>query len=259
MPDNAPCCIIGAHPQAESINAELKLGEGIRGIAARHNLSRSTLSDHKTRCLHLRALGQPAKRPADTASTKATDATSDAPTPPAQPADSPRTAAPPADASGQAKPKRKMGRPTECTPEMTAAIATDIERGMTLDDAAALNGINPSTLYEWRNRGDEGEQPYSDFAKAIAQARAKARATALANVRSGVLPSMAPDWKAEAWWLERMYPDEFGAQAAVAVKVEKELGAMLDTLKQNLDADTYHKVLGALAGENSGGEAGGGA
>lgn len=156
------------------------------------------------------------------------------------------------------KATRGPGRPTSLTPEVQAAIVADVEAGVKFEDAALANGIAEKTLYAWVARGNEkGEEPYRGFSQALTRARATAKANALRNVRAGMLPSKEPtaDWKAEAWFLERTFPNEYGPQQAVAAKVQKELDAALDLLKAKLAPDVYDQVLNALAEEDSEGTA----
>ncbi len=152
---------------------------------------------------------------------------------------------------------RRIGRPTDLTPELQASIVKTVQDGNTLDDAAALNGISPSALYDWKSRGNRGEEPFAQFSDAITQARAFAKSEAIRNVREGVYLNGQKDWKAEAWYLERMFPDQFGPQAAVHVRLEKELSSTLDKLQKSLDPDVYHQVLTALAAETGSEPAGG--
>jgi hypothetical protein len=71
-----------------------------------------------------------------------------------------------------------------------------------------------------------------------------------------MLPSKEPnaDWKAEAWFLERTFPHDYGPNAVVHTKVEGELNGALDRLQQNLAPDVYNLVLAALSGQTSRGE-----
>lgn len=157
------------------------------------------------------------------------------------------------------KAPRGPGRPTSLTPEVQAAIVADVEAGVKFEDAALANGIALSTLKLWLQKADAGDERYKDFSAALTRARATAKANALRNVRAGMLPSKEPtaDWKAEAWFLERTFPNEYGPQQAVAAKVQKELDAALDLLKAKLAPDVYDQVLNALAEEDGEGKASG--
>jgi hypothetical protein len=143
-----------------------------------------------------------------------------------------------------------MGRPTLLTPAVQEAVCERLRKGATFEGAAVLSGISYPAFKSWMQKGAAGEEPYQTFQAAVTQAREHAKQEALENVRAGVLNSGMRDWKAESWWLERMYPDEFAPQQAVNVKVEKELDGVLDKLKGALSADAYAAALAAISGIN---------
>jgi hypothetical protein len=148
--------------------------------------------------------------------------------------------------------KKKMGRPTECTPEAIEKIAATVEEGLSLADAAALNGLDENTLKLWQKNARQGREPYSSFLTAVTRARANAKRKAVGGVRSGTMMNGKADWKAEAWWLERFYPGEFGPQQVVAVKVEQELEKVVDRLeavRAKLGEESYNLVCNAILGE----------
>ena len=49
-------CIVCSHPEAEAINKQLREGKPLRDIETEFNVSRSTLSRHKNKCLKLIAI-----------------------------------------------------------------------------------------------------------------------------------------------------------------------------------------------------------
>jgi hypothetical protein len=152
-----------------------------------------------------------------------------------------------------------MGRTSDLTPALQASICKDIEAGNTIATACAINGISQATYYQWLEKGKAGQSPaYVDFLESATQARHRAKANAIAAVRAGVLggPGNKQDWKAEAWFLEKSFPDEFGPQQAVTVKVEKALDETLDKLERKLPPDVYAQVLEAISGEQGGGASG---
>lgn len=145
-----------------------------------------------------------------------------------------------------------MGRPTLLTPELQESICKEIEAGLSFDDAAKLNGVSQASIIIWRRRGAKGEEPYLSFLQASEKARVKAKSDALKNVRAAMQSNGAPDWRGEAWFLERTYPDQYGQQNVVNIKVEKALSEILDKLKAVLLPDQYEKALMALCGEEMG-------
>lgn len=236
-----PCCSVGARADAEAIDAALRAGEGLGTVAKRHGLVKGTLGRHRANCLLMR--GETVTETlAETGYARGETPTLEPETDTAEPTIRPETGVS----------HRGRGRPTDLTPALQEAIAKSIRNGCTMEDAAALNGISLDSLMTWKRKGADGLAPYDKFASAVARARAAAKRKAIREVRRGVMMNGAKDWKAWAWWLERMYPNEFGAQAAVHVKVEQELASALDRLKERLAPDLYVMVLCALAEEAGG-------
>lgn len=154
-----------------------------------------------------------------------------------------------------------MGRPTDCTPDVTARCVAAISEGCTVDDAADLSGISRESVFGWMKRGKTGEEPFLTFFNAVTQARAQAKVEAIKRVREGVTGNGDLDWRASSWLLERQHPAEYGPQQAVNVKVGKAYEEILDKLegiRSQLGEDAYHLVLRAIAGEDGSEAPGGG-
>jgi len=66
----------------------------------------------------------------------------------------------------------RMGRPTACTPEVTADICKALSSGTSLTLAANYAGISLDSVRRWILRGDEGEEPYASFAEQVRKAEA---------------------------------------------------------------------------------------
>lgn len=110
--------------------------------------------------------------------------------------------------------KRPRGRPPKIDeinpldteePKRTRSecIIADVRAGVPAETAAQRAGVSTSAYYEWASR----EEPrYVEFAEAIQVARAHAEAQAVANIRIAA----RNDWRAEAWFLERTRPRQYG-------------------------------------------------
>jgi hypothetical protein len=125
------------------------------------------------------------------------------------------------------------------TPGLQTAIVNAITAGVPIARAAVLAGITQGAVLEWIQRG-EGRHatrpaipPYVEFAEAIARAQAADEARRIARIeqagRGGAVVwrkvtrhkdgaevveerVAPPDWQADAWHLERRYPEEYGRQ-----------------------------------------------
>jgi len=104
---------------------------------------------------------------------------------------------------------RGRGRPTKFTPETRALVTKLLQEGCTRKMAAKIAGIGYSTFMKWlQSSGLE----YMEFRQACEASEA---AFQREQIR-GILDSK--DWKAKAWVLERMFPDEFGKRDKLAVQ-----------------------------------------
>ena len=107
-----------------------------------------------------------------------------------------------------------MGRPTDCTPDVIETIARAVRQGCTYRLACQASGISPQTMATWRQRGEQGEEPYLGFLDALtraegehAQRMAKVLDT-FADGTDGVDARVASD--AAKFMLERRHPRDYG-------------------------------------------------
>lgn len=140
---------------------------------------------------------------------------------------------------------RKMGRPSALAyaPEVGDAIVQNVLAGVPLAIAARAAGIPVATVKSWITRGASGsarDRVFADFATRVADARAKAAVSNIVELRAAsrggqVVASTTevvetvnadgevverrtitretrqrPDWRGNAFWLSRQYPDDFG-------------------------------------------------
>lgn len=173
-----------------------------------------------------------------------------------------------------------MGRPTDLTPEVQEKIVKALRAGNHFSTACEYAGIAVGTGREWLARGQgadwttqKGRSPlpiYAEFADAIKKAMADAEAGALQRIMKAALGGeevktkeiirpdgskvtertvSQPEWTAAAWYLERKHPDKWGRkdEVRVAAKVQEEIDAALEQLREGLPADEYERVLSILA------------
>lgn len=88
-------------------------------------------------------------------------------------------------------------------------ILQTIRDGQPITRAARLCGVNPDSVHRWRQ-----EDP--DFDEAVEEAIE----FQIAVLTRKVDQASDTDWKAAAWRLERLRPDEFGAKREVSVTTQ---------------------------------------
>lgn len=136
------------------------------------------------------------------------------------------------------EPKRKGGRPTDCTPNTVTRLAAAIAEGHTIEVACFQGGITHTTWSKWMMRGTAGEEPYAGFVAAIREAMAKAEEKLTKVVINAA--TEGGDWRAALALLERRHPDRWskrteisgpgGAPVPVAVDLRAEVRAQAAAL-----------------------------
>jgi transposase len=105
-------------------------------------------------------------------------------------------------------PKGKLNK------ERQTIIIEAIEEGTPHDTAAALAGIGKTAFYDWLKKGEETESgKYYKFYSAVKQAEATAEAKRIERINKA---GEDGDWKADAWYLERRYPEKWGRRVISA-------------------------------------------
>jgi hypothetical protein len=137
-----------------------------------------------------------------------------------------------------------MPRQTLLTPALHQALVQAVTGGMTLERAAALVDLNPYVVREWVARGENrhhsrpSNQVYATFASDIKKALAMDEARRLLRInqagQGGAILSertvthpdgrverevkhAAPQWQADAWHLERRYPEQYARRDRLAL------------------------------------------
>ncbi len=111
------------------------------------------------------------------------------------------------------------GRRTKYTPDTVDAICEAIRNGSTQHDAAVMAGVGKTVFYEWYSLKPE-------FAEAVEKAHAdfkQKNVTAIraAGIRADKTGHLSGSWQANAWLLERKYPEEFGQRMTLKLDPEQ--------------------------------------
>lgn len=122
-----------------------------------------------------------------------------------------------------------MPRPTP-TPELVSIIARNLRVGAYRQDAVAAAGIAYQTFRNWIKRGgverrriDSGSRPRKREGAFLALVEAVEKAEAEASMLSlGRITKAAAEgaWQADAWKLERRYPDRWGRKQRVDLEAK---------------------------------------
>lgn len=135
-----------------------------------------------------------------------------------------------------------IGRPTKYEAQTIERLIQAIGAGLTIEDACVYGDIHKSTFYDWI-------QTYPDFSDAVKTAEVKAKMRRILRIE---LAAQNGAWQADAWYLERKYPEEFGRKLTLQVAPEdaallKRLGMTLEQawkmLIQELAQDAYTEIV----------------
>jgi hypothetical protein len=105
------------------------------------------------------------------------------------------------------------GRNTKLTPQLQQQLCNVIGSGNYIQTACDYVGIGYPTFWEWMERGlgTHSSRPktrlYAEFADAVRKAEAQAEAARVARIAKAGQEGV---WQADAWYLERRYPERWG-------------------------------------------------
>lgn len=145
---------------------------------------------------------------------------------------------------------RKVGARSLLTDAVRERLMTSLGSGAFQADAAMFAGISKGTYFGWLARGlkererlesddrekpNADETPYLELLNAVEIKRMEAKMSALGEIRK----AGKRDWRANAWFLEKSYPKEYGAALALTGAeggaIEVNLNVSVDDLLAKLD------------------------
>ncbi|MGY4935957.1 hypothetical protein ACWD7T_33675 [Streptomyces sp. 900116325] len=156
------------------------------------------------------------------------------------------------------RPQSRSGRPRLLSEEVEQRLVAASRTGVAVELAAEMAGVSRSSFLAWMARGraevdaresgaetDPAEEEYVVLYEKVRTARATAAARAMMNIRrvadGGIVTKVttrkfrdsvtgeiveetvedrtSPDWRADAWYLERQHREYYGKDAIVAVEI----------------------------------------
>jgi len=119
------------------------------------------------------------------------------------------------------------------TPATTKIILAGIKAGLPVKMAAWKAGLTEHAVYKWNREAkkDGASEEHVKFFKQYQIALVSAFETRMKRIAK----HGKRDWKADAWWIERMYPDLMGSEA----RTVRELKALLAKILKGEDTDAH--------------------
>ena len=136
--------------------------------------------------------------------------------------------------------RNKNRNPTKLTKELCDEICEYIAMGNYIERCCQAVGIAKSTFYNWKKRGEKGEEPYATFLKRVNKVEAKAEIK-----HTGIIHDIAEtgNWMASAWLLERKYPNRFGKREQMALQTDNDFKLEISTAKSPYELGEEEKRL----------------
>jgi hypothetical protein len=106
----------------------------------------------------------------------------------------------------KARPHAKTGRKELWTATVDRSFFTALSSGCSFADAAIIAGVSPDTLQRRQRNNPE-------FCGRLTHARTEFKVRSLAFIAKAA----QTEWRAAQFWLERVYPEEWGARVETPV------------------------------------------
>lgn len=141
---------------------------------------------------------------------------------------------------------------SKLTDPLCDEICNDIKAGVPIEHAAISHGISKKTFYNWYNKGEKARSgKFRKFYDKVTEA--KSVAVTLRARR--VYKAGETSWQADAWWLERVDPENFGRKDTHKVDMKTEQKVQVKgeiTTKQVLEdnEDTIREFINTTTNNN---------
>lgn len=135
----------------------------------------------------------------------------------------------------------KIGRRTKLTKALHDEIVGAIRVGTPIIHAAQAAGIGETTFHRWCQEGRAKPKSSKDPRRAFADAVDQALSQSVRLRVTRIAKAGETSWQADAWWLERRFPDQFGLRQNI------EHSGSLDVSLEDLDV--ILKSMAANAGD----------
>ena len=130
------------------------------------------------------------------------------------------------------------------TPAVHADIIKLVSAGVPLDRAARSSGFDPACVRKWIRWGKSGKgEPYDSFSHDVEWHKADA----IARCAISVQKASKEDWRAGAWYLERVDPDNFGRKNSLKVEVRRGVQDLLELVEPRMSEEAFGELVHAIA------------
>ena len=110
-----------------------------------------------------------------------------------------------------ARKRSNAGAKSKLTRKLIELVGRNIMAGNTKKTTCMAVGISQQTFYRWMKEGKEQSRGLkSEFCESVKKAEAVLKTALVSKIMN------SPNWQAQAWLLERMFPEEYGRRQVIA-------------------------------------------
>lgn len=132
-----------------------------------------------------------------------------------------------------------MGRQSTFNEHQANRFVDAIRTSGMVTSACRRSGLSKATVYRWLERGDTGEEPFAGFLRRVQEARA--------DVEDTLRDKALTDPRTATWFLERLFPNDYGMRDKVEQAAAEQVQALMDTIVGELSDGAREELLAALS------------
>ena len=129
---------------------------------------------------------------------------------------------------------------SKLTKKVCDRICDGLRKGNYVTTCCRACGISTVTYYNWKKRGEEGEEPYVTFLERVEEAEAEGEMVHVEIIHD---TAVSGNWLSSAWLLERKYPQRFGKREQMALQTDNDFKLEISTAKSPYEMGLDEKKL----------------
>lgn len=131
--------------------------------------------------------------------------------------------------------------PQKLTRTICDKICEGVLKGNYVATVCQSVGINRSTYYAWKKKGEQGLEPYKQFYERVTECEAQAEMDILNVIYTNAIDQ--GNWVSSAWILERKYPNRFGKREQMALATDNNFELKISSAKSPYELGEEEKKL----------------
>jgi hypothetical protein len=132
-----------------------------------------------------------------------------------------------------------MGRPSDYSQELADEFLNALRLLGFVNKAADYARIDRGKIYRWMRLGETGKEPYASFLADMLHVRA--------DLQLALKTTALQEPKQATWFLERMFPSEYGMREKVEQAAQEQLQQWLDAVIGDLSDSARTELIDAIA------------